>query len=317
MELQVRHLRVLRVIEQAGSLTKAAAELSLPQASLSHQLRRIESTVGGTIFERDHQGVRATPLGQALLARARAIVSAFDELDREFHRGPARAGQPFRIDWQSADLLGLLVDGLREIPPGKQLTGRADPWQARLLTKIVEDGIDAALLCDLAAQVPSGDGITSAPLISEPVFVAIPDTHRLADATEIQLADLADEPWILPAGLDFLGSRLRELCERDGVPMRVWVDIDAAEVREDLVAGGHGVCPTRPVRPRRNGIVVKPLVGNPLVLRHFLAWRTDGEFARHAERICDEVIRGYRRRVEEDSTFLLRPQGTRRPGAVR
>jgi DNA-binding transcriptional LysR family regulator len=308
MELGVRHLRVLRAIEQAGSLTRAAAELRLPQASLSHQLRRIESTVGGVIFERDHLGVRATPLGQALLGRARAVVTAFDELDREFHRGPARAGQPFRIDWQSADLLGVLADALRDITPTKQLTGRADPWQARLITKLVEDDVDAALLCDLAAHIPPRDGIVTASLITEPVFVAVRDTHPFADADEIRLADLAGEPWILPAGLDFLGSRLRELCERDGAPLRVWVDVDAADVREDLVAGGHGVCPSRPVRPGRRGIVVKPLAGTPLVLRHFLAWRADGEFAVHASPICAAVICGYRRRVAEDDAFLLRPR---------
>lgn len=237
-------------------------------------------------------------------------MTAFDELDREFHRGPARGSRPFRIDWQCADLLGVLIDVLRETTRAKQLTGRADPWQARLLTKLVEDGIDAALLCDLAKQVSKPDGIASAALVSEPVFIAVPQTHPLADADEIRLTDLAGEPWILPAGLDFLRSRLRELCERDGVPLRVWVDVDAAEVREDLVAGGHGVCPTRPMRPRRRGIVAKRLAGNPLVLRHFLVWRADSEFAAHAERICAAVIRGYQRRVKEDDTFLLRPQWT-------
>lgn len=307
MELGVRHLRVLRAIETAGSLTRAAAELRLPQAALSHQLRRIESTVGGAIFARDHLGVRATPLGQALLVRARAVVTAFDELDREFHRGPARVGQPFRIDWQSADLLGVLADALRDVTPGKQLTGRADPWQARLITKLVEDDVDAVLLCDLATDIPPRDGVATAALITEPVFVAVRDTHPFADADEIRLADLAGEPWILPAGLDFLGSRLRELCERDGAPLRVWVDVDAADVREDLVAGGHGVCPSRPVRPGRRGIVVRPLAGNPLVLRHFLAWRTSGEFAVHASSVCAAVIGGYRRRVAEDDAFLLRP----------
>jgi DNA-binding transcriptional LysR family regulator len=309
VELGIRHLRVLRSIEQNGSLTRAAAELRLPQASLSHQLRRIESTVGGSIFERDHLGVRATPLGQALLGRARAVVTAFDELDREFHRGPARADQPFRIDWQSADLLGGLADALRDIAPTKQLTGRADPWQSRLLTKLVEDDVDAALLCDLSPQIPRPDGIASAALIAEPVFVAVRSSHPFADADEIRLADLAGEPWILPAGLDFLGSRLRELCERDGAPLRVWVDVDAADIRADLVAGGHGVSPSRPVRPSRPGIVVKPLAGNPLVLRHFLAWRTDGEFAVAAQRICAAMVDGYRRRVAADDGFLWRADG--------
>ncbi|GGX78164.1 hypothetical protein GCM10010510_23850 [Streptomyces anandii JCM 4720] len=52
MELELRHLRTVRTIAEAGSLTKAASLLGLAQPALSAQLRRIEGALGGALFER-------------------------------------------------------------------------------------------------------------------------------------------------------------------------------------------------------------------------------------------------------------------------
>ncbi|NEE49698.1 LysR family transcriptional regulator, partial [Streptomyces sp. SID8455] len=63
--------------------TKAAATLGLAQPALSAQLRRIEKALGGTLFERDHTGARATPLGELVLERARVVLPAVSELQAE------------------------------------------------------------------------------------------------------------------------------------------------------------------------------------------------------------------------------------------
>ncbi len=50
MELELRHLRTLRAIAEAGNLTRAATALGLAQPALSAQLRRIERALGGELF---------------------------------------------------------------------------------------------------------------------------------------------------------------------------------------------------------------------------------------------------------------------------
>lgn len=71
--LELRHLRTVRAIADTGSLTKAAATLGLAQPALSAQLRRIEKALGGVLFDRDHTGARATPLGELVLERACSV----------------------------------------------------------------------------------------------------------------------------------------------------------------------------------------------------------------------------------------------------
>ncbi|MEU5249916.1 LysR family transcriptional regulator, partial [Streptomyces asoensis] len=68
MELEVRHLRVLCAIADAGSLHKAARELGMAQPSLSTQLRRIEQLLGGPLFVRDCMGSRPTAMAKTSTA---------------------------------------------------------------------------------------------------------------------------------------------------------------------------------------------------------------------------------------------------------
>lgn len=86
MDLELRHLRVVCAIADAGSVTKAASQLGLAQPALTAQPQRIERALGGPLFERDRRGARATPLGELVLARARG------RLLLRLPRGGLRAG---------------------------------------------------------------------------------------------------------------------------------------------------------------------------------------------------------------------------------
>ncbi|MGW2899246.1 LysR family transcriptional regulator, partial [Streptomyces sp. NPDC001212] len=90
MELEVRHLRVLCAIADHGSLHQAARQLGMAQPSLSTQLRRIERALGGQLFLRTRAGCRPTPLGHAVLGRARPLVAELAALVTEARAAAAR-----------------------------------------------------------------------------------------------------------------------------------------------------------------------------------------------------------------------------------
>jgi hypothetical protein len=60
MRIERRHLEVVIAIAEAGSISKAAAELAIAQPALSAQLSRIERTLGGPLFERGSRGSTPT-----------------------------------------------------------------------------------------------------------------------------------------------------------------------------------------------------------------------------------------------------------------
>ena len=79
MDLEVRHLRLVRAVAALGGLTRAGRELHLTQSALSHQLRDVESHLGTQIFLRVGKRMVLTSAGERLLRSADEIL---DRLER-------------------------------------------------------------------------------------------------------------------------------------------------------------------------------------------------------------------------------------------
>ncbi|ANN14736.1 LysR family transcriptional regulator [Amycolatopsis orientalis] len=304
MEIQVRHLRVLCEIASSGSLNRAAAGLGLGQPALSHQLRRIERMVGGALFHRDQHGVRPTELGALILRRARAIVLTFDELDHDFHRQEPAPGEPLRIGWNDSAITGSLLGVLRELRPGEPVRTRADTSRTRLLAQVANRGIDLALIMICGGRgLPVPPEVRTTTLATEPSFVAVPAGHPLAGEEEIELAGLAGEDWIVSSGGDGCRVVFREMCLAHGFDPRITHDVDFDIAREDLVGGGYGVGLVQPTRQAADGLVIRPLAGAPMCVRHVLAWREDGPCAATVQDLATEATAGYWRLAERTAPY--------------
>src|SRR5690349_22674679 len=74
--LELRHLRYLAAVADAGTFTHAAEQLFIAQPTLSQQIRRLEQIVGARLLHRRRDGVRLTAAGTVLLEAARDVLSA-------------------------------------------------------------------------------------------------------------------------------------------------------------------------------------------------------------------------------------------------
>jgi DNA-binding transcriptional LysR family regulator len=86
MTIDLRQLRHFLAIDQHGSFGRAAAALGMTQPALSRSIQGLEHRVGNALFARSKRGVTLTDEGHLLLQRARELVQAADELDREVRR---------------------------------------------------------------------------------------------------------------------------------------------------------------------------------------------------------------------------------------
>ncbi|MEV7009516.1 LysR family transcriptional regulator [Streptosporangium sp. NPDC051022] len=91
MELEFRHLRVVRAVADMGTLTAAATELRMTQPSVTDTLRRAERAAGGRLFRRSAQGAVPTPLGELVAAHARTVLNALDRFETAAVRHRAEA----------------------------------------------------------------------------------------------------------------------------------------------------------------------------------------------------------------------------------
>jgi hypothetical protein len=70
-DIELRHLRYLVAVADAGTFTLAAERLFVSQPTLSQQVRRLEEKVGTRLLDRGRDGVRLTEAGTVLVDESR------------------------------------------------------------------------------------------------------------------------------------------------------------------------------------------------------------------------------------------------------
>lgn len=78
--IPIEIVRTVVAISEVGSLTKAADQLGLSQPAVSSQIKRLEQIVGGSLFSKTPNGSCPTDLGKLVLAQARKIIEANDQV---------------------------------------------------------------------------------------------------------------------------------------------------------------------------------------------------------------------------------------------
>ncbi|NGO70737.1 LysR family transcriptional regulator [Streptomyces boncukensis] len=277
MDLELRHLKVVWAIAEAGSLTRAATGLGLAQPALSAQLKRLERSLGGELFIRGPHGVRPTPLGELVLDRARVLVPAVTELQEEARRfsreSAARTGLPrFRLGGTHGPLLGGLVDRLATAHPQAPVTTYTSWSLVELAGLLVEGRIDYALggVCG-ESQPPCQGRLVWREVATDPVFLMLREDHPLVDREEIPLGDMARENWVDVPGDGCFAECFAAACARVGfTPDSVYETDTAASIHLVQVGRAVGLC--RATFPPTPGLVTRAIAGAPLLWRHVLGW---------------------------------------------
>ena len=95
MYIELRHLRTIRAIHQAGGLARAADLLNMTQSALSHQVAGLEAQAGMELFVRRSKPMRLSAAGHRMLRAAERILPEIDAMEEEFRA--LRAGKTGRL----------------------------------------------------------------------------------------------------------------------------------------------------------------------------------------------------------------------------
>jgi len=76
--VELRHLRYLVALADAGTFTQAAEQMLVAQPTLSQQIRRLEYLIGAPLLDRRRDGVRLTDAGSVLLEESRTVLSLIE-----------------------------------------------------------------------------------------------------------------------------------------------------------------------------------------------------------------------------------------------
>jgi DNA-binding transcriptional LysR family regulator len=261
--MELRQLRYFVAVAEHLSFSRAARQLHLAQQSLSQQIGALERGLGVRLFDRDTRGTRLTGAGQEFLPAARAVLASADDAVAVVQR--AGRGEIGHLDLaflaSTANyMLPPVVRALRERLPGIEVTTHNEQI-GELVTGLRDGRFDAAF-----TRPPLVDDLATRTLATEPVCAVLPAGHPLATRTQLRLADLAGEDWVLTPRESW--PPWHEKYDRDftaaGFTPRVVQRAGGVSNLLGLVAAGVGV--TRLAHSassiRRTGVVFVPLAGD-------------------------------------------------------
>ncbi|MEV5876458.1 LysR family transcriptional regulator [Streptomyces sp. NPDC052101] len=295
MELELRHLRVLCAIADAGSVGRAATQLGYSQPAVSTQLRRIERHLGEPLFERGTSGVRPTRYGAEVVAQARDVLARADAIG---HRpAAARGSRTLRVASTNSPMLSGTVSRVRTRLPDLSVAVTSVYASSRIVELLEEGAVDAAIAADYPGMELSHSGaVRHRGIVTEPTFVALPSRHRLRQRAQVQLADLAEDAWFVTPddGAGWPGV-FYDACAAAGfTPVTVHEFLGDQTQLQSMIADGLGVSLVQPTLRPIPHVVVKPLVGSPLWCRYVLAWRPDTVAEEVAEAVAQSATAAYR-----------------------
>lgn len=189
--MELEQLRQLDAIERFGTMSAAANELHLTQPSLSRSMKRLEADLGQELFTRTGNRAVLNDAGRIALQHARTILAderrmrdAFDELARRQRTLKVASVAPAPT-WRMTALVverfpGVILDP--DLLPVREVEGA-------LLNQEADFSITRRPL-----QLP---GMASAPLMTEDLYLSVPETSPYADRTSVSFADVDGEAFLV------------------------------------------------------------------------------------------------------------------------
>ena len=272
MDLELRHLRCLVAIVDSGTFTDAAIELGISQAAVSRNLIALEQVLGVRLLHRTSRTITPTTAGVHVLAQARQVLAAADNLVAEATTGHTR----LRIGhaWSA------MGRHTREFQ--RRWAARYPDVELQLIRTNSATGGLAEGLCDIA------------------VLRTAVDARRFASAIvgheRRYCALAADDPWARRRSirLDEVPQRTVLIDRRTGTTTPdLWPAAARPHIRDtrdidDWLAiiaagGGIGITPEgTTAQYRRDGVVFRPLRDAPPIAVQMIWRRHDPHPSTHA-----------------------------------
>jgi DNA-binding transcriptional LysR family regulator len=292
---EVRLMEAAIAVAEELNFSRAAHRLHISQPALTKQIAELESRLGFSLFERDHQTVAVNDAGRAYVQESRMSVfhseravqaarAAFNNAEVVLRVGKSPYGDPFLTSTLLSVRLPLFPQLKVELTSG---------FSCDLVHDVLSGRVDLALV----TEPPESPMISMTKVDEAPFYVALSEDNELAKLPQLSLSDLSHENWIIFGRSVHppLYDRILQAASDQAVRPRDMHHIMVPEEAYQLIAEKNGVAlltKTGALKNARDGVTIRPLVDACLTLRTFLASRVDNE-----SKVTSEVVRAFGRKM--------------------
>lgn len=259
--VDLKKLKHLIAVAEAGNMTAAAKVLYLSQPSLSIQIKDLEEVLQVPLLMRDHKGVRPTPAAQILITGGRELIRLRDALIATARGLHLVTYVPLRLGFSSFvdhDLYEMVCSIHTSLFPECEITPKSGD-NVELLRSLEQGDIDAALL-----TLPvSGTGLKTYPFARSRLVVCMKSDDPLARLKEIAPSELQAKLTIFqePKQHPEAHQRLLEMLDEVGVHGEVTSTTSTPHNIQWMVESGRGYALVREGTEMQMGLVTRPIIG--------------------------------------------------------
>lgn len=240
--LTIRQLRVFCTVARLLSYTRAAEELGCQQPTVSALVAELERATQLTILEQWGKRITLTDEGRELYIHAQQVIGAADEAWQAMAelRGTTMAEhRPLRIAADTTvgtyvlpHILGAFHQQRPTVALNLHVANRADVRASLLIGEV-----DLVI----AGRPPAVGGLVAEPFLANPLVVVAAPEHPLVGLTQISLARLADEAFLLREAGSGTRAAIEELFEVAGIPLKTGMVLGHIEAIKQAVIAGLGI----------------------------------------------------------------------------
>jgi LysR family transcriptional regulator, regulator for metE and metH len=239
VDLEIRHLRLVASIADAGTMTAAADRLCLTQSALSHQLRDIEGRIGAAFFVRLGRRMVLTAAGRRILDTARRVLADVDRAEADLRRLAGHTDGSIRVCTEcntGYHWLAPLLTSFRRKHPRVAIHVAADAT-AQPLPALLDGRVDLAILIDPAVD----RRLRLRPLFLDEMVAIVAKGDPLAKRRWVDAADLATQHLLLYSSSPDESFAIRRVLRPAGLTAERVSFIMLTEAMIELARAGTGV----------------------------------------------------------------------------
>ncbi|WP_318628391.1 LysR family transcriptional regulator [Paenibacillus polymyxa] len=216
--MELLQLQYFLAVARLEHVTEAARSLHVTQSSLSKTIQRLEEDLGVPLFDRTGRKLRLNEFGSRFLHRAERALFELEQGKQELSDLSSPEHATLELAVTTASTLPNILREFRKKRPYIQFHVQMLTTQ-EMVTLLHRGEVDFCL----SSPPIEGDNIECQIVFIDPILVAVPKGHRLADRSSVTLTDLRDE-WFVGVKRGY-GTRdlVDAVCKSEGfVPKYVY-----------------------------------------------------------------------------------------------
>ncbi len=232
-------LHYFQILAHALHYTRSAETLHISQPSLSYAMNELEKELGVKLFQKDRRTISLTAYGQQFLPYVEKSLSLLNEGTDILKEMTNHTSQIVHLGYfhsVSASFIPALVDGFYRQDGTKNIRFHfAESTSYDVLNQIQSGTLN------LGFSLHRAEWAESVGIIRQPLYLAVPSDHPLANRQYVSFEDFSKEPQIMLERSSNLRSNMDQIFSQHGIIPNIVFEVRECNAALQYVGLNFGV----------------------------------------------------------------------------